>query len=88
MLLIEKQSPYQHRQEAEYFYAWLRHKRSVTFGRVSWNKGDDISRLIKYLILHRIKITKISMRREHVHLSVEDAVLQKGYESALKDFIL
>lgn len=88
MVLVELERPYLDRKEPEYFYAWIRYTYGLTKGRISWDKGDDISRVVKYLTLHRLKITKIALRRDYVHLSVEDSALQDMYETLLKEYIL
>lgn len=86
MVLIEQDRPYEVRNESEYFYAWIRFKYSSTRGRISWDKGDDIRRVVKFLTLHRYTITHIALRKEY--LSIEDEAMCKGYQAQLKDFIL
>jgi hypothetical protein len=88
VVAIETERPYKTRAEQEYFYAWIRFAYGVTKGRVSWDKGDDVGRIKKWLILHGYKITKIALRREYVTPSIEDQALQSAYENELQDFIL
>ena len=88
MVAIEINRPFGTRPEPEYFYAWVRFSYGITKGRVSWDKGDSIGRIKKWLILHNYKITPINLRRDYTHLSVEDSAMLKKYEKELQEFVV